>query len=73
MVLVALVIGLTAGWIASLPVGGGGRVHYIVSGPVSPAAGSRLGTDPIDNAWIRRILITTADAIIGIVAARTIG
>lgn len=72
-----VLIGLVAGWIASLIVGGGGIVRYIVSGMIGSIVGgfllSALGIAiPIDNEWIRQILVSTVGAIIVIAIARVV-
>ena len=75
--LVWAVVGLIAGWVASLFLGGGGIVRYIIVGMIGSIVGgyllSALGVSvPIDNYWVREILVATIGAVIVIVLARLI-
>jgi len=75
--LVALGIGLAAGWLASLVMGGGGLIRYIVTGVIGSfvgsfllqAAGVRL---PIDNVIANQIATATIGAIVVILIARIV-
>lgn len=76
-ILIWLAIGLAAGWIASRLVGGNGIVRYIIAGLLGSVVGGFLVQAfglaiPIDNEWIRQILISTAGAIIVILMSRLI-
>jgi len=73
--LVWALVGLVAGWLASLFLGGGGIVRYIVIGMIGSIVGgylfSLLGIDiPIANIWVRDILVAAIGAAIVIVVAR---
>jgi len=68
-------VGLAAGWLASLFLGGKGIVRYIVIGMIGSIVGgylfAALGINlPIDNRWIRDILVAAVGAAIVIVVAR---
>ncbi len=73
--LVWAIVGLVAGWLASLFLGGGGIVRYIVIGMIGSIVGgylfSLLGINiPIANAWVRDILVAAVGAAIVIIVAR---
>ena len=71
-----LLIGLVAGWLASLVVGGGGLVTYLISGVVGALVGGwlfsalkiRLNINPL----VSQIITSTVGAIIVVVIARII-
>ncbi len=75
--LIFLVIGLVAGFLASLVVGGGGLITYLVSGVLGSfvggfvfnAAGINLG---IKNKLASQIVVSTIGAIIVVIIARLI-
>ena len=75
--LIFLAIGLVAGWLASLLLGGGGLVRNIVVGVIGSfvggwllsAAGVSLG---IENALVSQIITATVGAIVVIALARII-
>ncbi len=76
-IVVWVLVGLVAGWIASRIVGGRGIIRYIVAGLLGSIVGgfifSYFGLHvPIDNEWVREILISTVGAIVVIVIARII-
>jgi uncharacterized membrane protein YeaQ/YmgE (transglycosylase-associated protein family) len=76
-IIIWILVGLAAGWIASRIVGGTGIIRYIVAGLLGSVVGgfifSYFGiTLPIDNEWIRLILVSTVGAIIVIVVARMV-
>jgi uncharacterized membrane protein YeaQ/YmgE (transglycosylase-associated protein family) len=76
-IVIWLVIGLLAGWIASRIVGGSGIIRYIVAGLLGSVVGgfivSYFGINiPVDNEWLRLVLVSTAGAIIVIVVSRVI-
>jgi uncharacterized membrane protein YeaQ/YmgE (transglycosylase-associated protein family) len=76
-ILIALLIGLVAGWLASFIVGGSGLVGYLVSGVIGSFVGSfvlqkakiNLG---ITNEYARDIVTATIGAIIVVIIARII-
>jgi uncharacterized membrane protein YeaQ/YmgE (transglycosylase-associated protein family) len=75
--LIFLGIGLVAGWLASLVLGGGGLLRNLVVGVIGAFVGgyvlSLAGVSlPIDNPWISQIITATIGALIVIVVARVI-
>ena len=75
--LIFLGIGLVAGWLASLVLGGGGLLRNLVVGVIGAFVGgyvlSLAGVAlPIDNPWISQIITATIGALIVIVVARVI-
>ena len=76
--IVWIVIGLVAGWLASLFLGGKGLIRYIVVGMVGSVVGGYLVaftgiSIPIGNYWIREILVAAIGAAIVIIVARILG
>ncbi|MBI2719780.1 MAG: GlsB/YeaQ/YmgE family stress response membrane protein [Rhizobiales bacterium] len=74
---IALVMGLIAGWIASLVVGGNGIIQYLVSGVLGSFVGSyilnRLGIRlGIDNEYVRDTLTAAIGAVIVVIIARLV-
>ena len=73
-----LLIGLVAGFLASIVVGGGGLIRYLISGVLGSfvggfvfnAAGINLG---ISNKLVSQIVTSTVGAIIVVLVARLIG
>ncbi len=70
-------VGLAAGWIASLILGGKGIVRYIIVGMIGSVVGGYLFSAvgiriPIDNYWIREILVAAVGAALVIVISRFI-
>ncbi len=77
-ILTSLLIGLVAGWLASLVVGGGGLLHYLIIGVLGSFVGSFLVNYfriyvGIANPILRDICISTLGAIVLVVIARLIG
>ena len=75
--LIFLGIGLVAGWLASLLLGGGGLIRNLIVGVIGAFVGgwllSALGVSiPIGNALISQIITATIGAIVVIVVARVI-
>lgn len=75
--ILALVIGAVAGWLASLVMGGGGLVRYIITGIVGSFVGSfllsYLNIDlGIGNPLVSQILTATIGAIVVVFLARLI-
>ncbi len=76
-ILIALLIGLVAGWLASFIVGGSGLIGYLLSGVIGSFVGSfvlnkaniNLG---IQNEYVRDIVTATIGAIIVVIVARLI-
>jgi uncharacterized membrane protein YeaQ/YmgE (transglycosylase-associated protein family) len=75
--LIFLGIGLVAGWLASLLLGGGGLLRNLIVGVIGAFVGgwllSALGvTIPVGNALISQIITATIGAIVVILVARVI-
>lgn len=75
--LIFLAIGLVAGWLASLVLGGGGLIRNLIVGVIGAFVGgwllSALGVSlPIDNALLSQIITATIGAIVVIAIARII-
>lgn len=76
-IVIFLVIGLIAGWLASWIVGGGGLLTYLISGVLGAFVGGYLFTAlkinlPIRNIWVSQIITATVGAIIVVIVARLI-
>lgn len=76
-IIIALIMGLAAGWLASWIVGGGGIIQYLVSGIIGSFVGSyvlnRFGINlGIGNEYARDIVTATIGAIIVMIVARLI-
>lgn len=70
-------IGLAAGWLASIVVGGGGLIQYLLSGVIGAFVGgyllSALGVNlGIRNALASQIVTATIGAIVVVLIARLI-
>lgn len=75
--IVFLLIGLVAGWLASIVVGGGGLIRYLVTGVIGAFVGgyllSALGVNlGIRNALASQIVTSTIGAIVVVLLARLI-
>jgi uncharacterized membrane protein YeaQ/YmgE (transglycosylase-associated protein family) len=75
--LVFLAIGLVAGWLASLVLGGGGLLRNLIVGVIGSFVGgyvlSLAGVQlPINNVWVSSIVTATIGALLVIVVARVI-
>ncbi|MDP1732574.1 MAG: GlsB/YeaQ/YmgE family stress response membrane protein [Devosia sp.] len=76
-ILIFLGIGLLAGFLASLIVGGGGLITYLVSGVIGSFVGgyifSALNINlGITNELVRQIITSTVGAILVVLVARLI-
>jgi uncharacterized membrane protein YeaQ/YmgE (transglycosylase-associated protein family) len=76
-VVVFLVIGVIAGWLASWIVGGGGLLTFLISGVVGAFVGGYLFSAlkinlPIRNIWLSQIVTATVGAVIVVLVARLI-
>lgn len=76
-VVVFLVIGAVAGWLASWIVGGEGLLTYLLSGVIGSFVGGYLFSAlkirlPISNVWLTQIVTSTVGAIIVVIIARLI-
>lgn len=72
---VFLLIGLVAGWLASIVVGGGGIIRYIITGVIGAFVGgyllSALGVSlGIKNPLVSQILTAAIGAIVVVLIAR---
>ncbi|WP_029057067.1 GlsB/YeaQ/YmgE family stress response membrane protein [Stappia stellulata] len=77
-ILIWCVIGLVAGWLASLVLGGGGLIRYLISGLIGAFVGgflfNLLGIDiNLGNAIVNQIVVATVGAIVVVFIARRIG
>lgn len=75
--LIFLAIGLVAGWLASLLLGGGGLIRNLIVGVIGAFVGGWLLSVanislPIGNALLSQIITATIGAIVVIVVARVI-
>lgn len=75
--LIFLLTGLVAGWIASLVLGGGGLLRNLVVGVIGALVGGYIlklanVSLPIGNAWLNDLFTAVIGAIIVIVIARII-
>jgi uncharacterized membrane protein YeaQ/YmgE (transglycosylase-associated protein family) len=76
-ILIILLVGLVAGWLASFVVGGGGILRYILWGVIGSFVGSFLFRQlninlGIGNALVSDILVATVGAIVVVLLARLI-
>ena len=74
---IAIVIGLVAGWLASIAVGGGGLVRYIITGLIGAFVGSyllgALGINlGIGNPLVSQIITAAIGAIVVVLLARLV-
>jgi uncharacterized membrane protein YeaQ/YmgE (transglycosylase-associated protein family) len=75
--LIFLGIGLVAGWLASLILGGGGLVRHLIVGVIGAFVGGWLLslagiTLPVGNVLLSQIITATIGAIVVILVARVI-
>ncbi|WP_342362429.1 GlsB/YeaQ/YmgE family stress response membrane protein [Terrarubrum flagellatum] len=75
--IIMVVIGLVAGWLASLVMGGGGLIRYIITGLIGSVVGSlllhALGVNiSLGNPLISQILVAAIGAIVVIAVARVV-
>jgi uncharacterized membrane protein YeaQ/YmgE (transglycosylase-associated protein family) len=76
--LIWIVIGLIAGWLASLIVGGaGGLIGYLVAGLIGSVVGGWLAARlnwrlNLGNAFVEQLIISAVGAIIVLIVARII-
>ena len=76
-IVIIVVIGIVAGWLASLVVGGGGLLRYLITGLIGAfvggfvfnAAGWRLN---LGNQVVEQIVVAAIGAIIVVILARAI-
>lgn len=77
-IVIFLLIGLVAGWLASMVVGGGGLARYLISGVLGAFVGgyllNALGISlGISNPLASQILTATIGAIVVVLLARLLG
>ncbi len=75
--IVFLAIGIVAGWLASLVLGGGGLLRNLIVGVIGSFVGGYVLqfagiTLPIDNVWVSSIVTATIGALLVIVVARVV-
>ena len=75
--LIFLAIGLVAGWLASLILGGGGLVRNLIVGVIGAFVGGWLLSAagivlPVGNALLGQIITATIGAIVVILIARVV-
>jgi uncharacterized membrane protein YeaQ/YmgE (transglycosylase-associated protein family) len=75
--LIFLVIGLVAGWLASLVLGGGGLVRNLIVGVIGAFVGGWLLSLanislPVGNALVSQVITATIGTIVVIILARVI-
>ena len=75
-IVIFLVIGLVAGWLASLIVGGGGLITFLISGVIGSFVGgflfSALRINLKVNPLVAQIITSTVGAIVVVLLARLI-
>jgi uncharacterized membrane protein YeaQ/YmgE (transglycosylase-associated protein family) len=74
-ILIWCVIGLVAGWLASLVLGGGGLVRYLITGLIGAVVGgflfSFVGVNVnLGNAIVNQIVVAAVGAIVVVFIAR---
>ncbi len=75
--IIIAVIGIIAGWLASLVVGGGGLLRYLITGVIGAFVGgflfNALGVKlRIGNAFVEQIVMAAVGAIVVVLLARMI-
>ena len=76
-IVMMVVIGIVAGWLASMIIGGSGILRYLITGVIGAFVGGYLfqfmgWKTGIGNALVEQILVSTVGAIIVVLAARLI-
>src|SRR5690242_8031171 len=76
-VVVFVVIGAIAGWLASWVVGGDGLLTYLLSGVIGSFVGGYIFSAlkirlPFSNVWLSQIITATVGAIVVVLIARLI-
>jgi len=76
-VLIWIAIGIIAGWLASIVVGGGGVIRYLLTGLIGAFVGgflfSFLGIDlNLGNAYLNEIVVAAVGAIVVVAIARVL-
>ena len=76
-IIIWVIMGIIAGWLASLVVGGGGLVRYLITGIIGAFVGGFLFNAAgwnlnLGNPWVDQIVIAAIGAIVVVVLARVI-
>lgn len=76
-IVITVIIGIIAGWLASLVVGGGGLLRYLITGVVGAFVGgfifSALGIKMrLGNSILEQIVVAAVGAIVVVLLARLI-
>lgn len=76
-ILIWVAIGILAGWLASIVVGGGGLVRYLITGLIGAFVGGFLfkaiGINiNLGNVWVNEIVVAAVGAIVVVLLARLI-
>lgn len=76
-IVIVVIIGIIAGWLASLVVGGGGLLRYLITGVIGAFVGgflfNALGVKlRIGNAFVEQIVMAAVGAIVVVLLARLI-
>ncbi len=76
-IIIFLVIGLVAGWLASMLLGGGGLIRNLIVGVIGSFVGGWLLSVanislPIGNALLSQIITATIGAVVVILVARLV-
>lgn len=76
-ILIWCAIGLIAGWLASLLIGGGGLVRYLITGLIGAFVGGFLfnlaGINiNVGNAFVNQIIVAAVGAIVVVLIARVL-
>lgn len=76
-IVITIIIGIIAGWLASLVVGGGGLLRYLITGVVGAFVGgfifSALGIKMrLGNGILEQIVVAAVGAIVVVLLARLI-
>ncbi|WP_305988135.1 GlsB/YeaQ/YmgE family stress response membrane protein [Roseibium sp. MMSF_3544] len=74
-ILIWIAIGIIAGWLASIIVGGGGLIRYLLTGIIGAFVGGfifRLAGINIDlgNAYLNEIVVAAIGAVVVVLIAR---
>ncbi|MCA1297037.1 GlsB/YeaQ/YmgE family stress response membrane protein [Stappia indica] len=71
------VIGIIAGWLASLVIGGGGLIRYLVTGIIGAFVGGFLFSFAgininLGNAYVNQVVVAAVGAIVVVLIARVL-
>jgi uncharacterized membrane protein YeaQ/YmgE (transglycosylase-associated protein family) len=76
-IIIMVVIGIVAGWLASLVVGGGGLLRYLITGLIGAFVGGFVFNTAgwklnLGNEVVEQIVVSAIGAIIVVILARAI-